>query len=89
MAEGNGEEETNVQKVKDMGKVIAFFSKWGYTVFLSVFAIVMLFALGCTIYTSIANPFVGIVGTIGVAIALACVIGWISTEIRDIKYFEI
>jgi hypothetical protein len=72
-----------------MGKVIAFFSKWASAIVLGVVAIALLFALGCTIYTAIKNPFVGIVGTIGVAIALACVIGWISTEIRDIKYFGI
>lgn len=66
-----------------MGKVIAFFSKWAFVIVLGVVAIALLFALGCTIYTAITNPFVGIVGTIGVAIALACVVSWIIVEIKD------
>lgn len=71
-----------------MNKIAKFFDKWAFAIVLGVIAIALLFALGCTIYTATVNTFVGIVGTIGVAIALACVVGWICTEVRDIKYFD-
>ena len=66
-----------------MNKIAEFLSKWAFTIVLSLIAVSLVFALGCTIYTAIENPFVGIVGTIGVAIALACVVGWIIVEIKE------
>lgn len=68
-----------------MGKVVAFISKWGFVIALCLVATALLFALGSTIYIATKNAFVGIVGTIGVAIALTSVVGEIYSEIRDIK----
>lgn len=56
-----------------MKSIVDFFNKWGYTVFLSIFAVLMLFALGCCIYTSIKNLFVGIVGIVGVLVSLLAI----------------
>lgn len=69
-----------------MNKIAEFLSKWAFAIVLGVIAIALLFALGCTIYTATVNAFVGIVGTIGVAIALACVVGWIIVEIDKGQY---
>jgi hypothetical protein len=48
-----------------MNKIAEFFSKWGYVVVLSILILAGLFTLGCTIYTAVVNPFVGITGLIG------------------------
>ena len=66
-----------------MNKIAEFFSKWAFAIVLCLIAVALLFALGCTIYTAIENPFVGIVGTIGVAVVLACVVGLICSEIKE------
>lgn len=68
-----------------MKKIAEFFSKWAFAIVLLVIAILLLFALGCTIYTAITNAIVGIFGTIGVCIALACVVGLICVEIKEGK----
>ena len=63
-------------------KIAEFFSKWAFALVLLVIAILLSFALGCTIYTAITNAVVGIFGTIGVGIALGCVVGLIYLEIK-------
>lgn len=68
-----------------MKKIAEFFSKWAFAIVLCLIAILLLFALGCTIYTAITNAIVGIFGTIGVCIALACVVGLICVEIKEGK----
>ena len=66
-----------------MNKIAEFFSKWAFAIVLCLIAVALLFALGCTIYTAIENPFVGIAGTIGVVVVLACVVGLICSEIKE------
>lgn len=66
-----------------MNKIAEFFSKWAFVIVLCAVAIALLCAVGCALHTAIERPFVGIVGTIGVAIALACVVGWIIVEIKE------
>ena len=50
---------------------------------LCIIAVALLCAGICTIHTAIERPLVGIAGTIGVAIALAYVVGWIIIEIKE------
>jgi hypothetical protein len=66
-----------------MNKIAEFFSKWAFAIVLCLIAFALVCAGVCTIHTAIERPFVGIVGTIGVAIALACVSGWIIIEIKE------
>lgn len=66
-----------------MNKVAEFFAKWAFAIVLCLIAVALLCAGVCTIHTAVERPFVGIVGTIGVAIALACVVGWIIVEIKE------
>ena len=68
-----------------MNKIAEFLTKWAFALVLLVFAILLLFALVCTIYTAITNAIVGIFGTIGVCIALVCVVGLICVEIKEGK----
>lgn len=56
-----------------MNKISSFISSWGYIIFLAILILVGLFTLGCTIYTSTASPFVGVVGIVG-AIAMLTVL---------------
>ena len=65
-----------------MGKIETFFSRWGYCIFLCVVAVALMFALGCTIHTSIVNPFVGVLGLAGVICALGTVGYAIVKEIK-------
>ena len=65
-----------------MNKVVDFFKKWGSTVILSIVGTIGLFTLGCTIYTSIINPFVGITGTIGAVSTLGVVGLYMYKEIK-------
>lgn len=65
-----------------MGKVAEFFSKWAFVIFLCVIAVMLLFAVGCCIYTAVINPFVGSVGTLGALFALATAGWWIWAEIK-------
>lgn len=66
-----------------MNKITEFLSKWAFAIFLCVIAILLLFAAGCCIYTAVINPFVGIVGTIGVIFALGIVASWLWVEINE------
>lgn len=66
-----------------MNKIAEFFSKWAFAIVLCLIAVALLCAGVCTIHTAIERPLVGIAGTIGVAIALACVSGWIIIEIKE------
>lgn len=68
-----------------MKKIAEFFNKWGLTTFLGLVAIALLFALGCTIYTSIINPFVGIVGMVGTIMSLGGIAFWMYLEINAQK----
>ena len=58
-----------------MNKIINFISTWAFTIILCIVALIVLFALGCSIYTAVTNPFVGIIGIIGNVASLA-VFGW-------------
>ena len=66
-----------------MNKIAEFFSKWAFAIVLCLIAVALLCAGGCTIHTAIERPLVGIIGTIGASIALACVVGWIIIEIKE------
>ena len=66
-----------------MNNIAEFFSKWAFAIVLCLIAVALVCAGGCTIYVAIDHPFVGIVGTVGVSIALACVVGWIIVEIKE------
>lgn len=68
-----------------MKKIAEFISKWGLTIFLGLVAIALLFTLGCTIYTSIINPFVGIVGMVGTIMSLGGIALWMYLEINAQK----
>lgn len=66
-----------------MGKIAEFFGKWAFAIVLCLIAVAMLCAGACTIHTAIERPLLGIAGTIGVSIALACVSGWIIIEVKE------
>ena len=66
-----------------MNKITEFFSKWAFVIILGILGLALLFALGCGIYTSVTNPTVGIIGSIGIAICLAIIVGWICAEIKN------
>lgn len=66
-----------------MNKIAEFLSKWAFVIFLVVLAVVLLLAIACCIYTTITNPFVGITGCVGVAVALAFVVGRIIIELKE------
>ena len=66
-----------------MNKIAEFLSKWAFAIVLCLIAVALLCAGACTIHTAIERPLVGIAGTIGVAIALAYVVGWIIIEIKE------
>ena len=68
-----------------MKKIADFFSKWGFAMFLWMLGIGLLFSLGCCIYTSITNPFVGIVGVVADVIGIA-IVGWFAYW--DIKAYN-
>lgn len=65
-----------------MGKIVEFFNKWAFAIVLCLVAVTLLFALGCCVYTAVVNPIVGIVGGIGVLVALAIAVGWLFVEIK-------
>lgn len=65
-----------------MNKIVDFFKKWRSVVALSLVGIIGLFTLGCTIYTSIINPFVGITGIIGAVSTLGVVGLYMYKEIK-------
>ena len=68
-----------------MGKIANFFSKWGFAIILCCFAVGLLFALGCSVYTAVTNLSVGLVGCATNGIILTVTIGWIFTEIKEGK----
>lgn len=65
-----------------MKKIAEFLSKWAFAIFLLLLAVALLFALACSIYTAVVNPFVGAVGCLGVVVALATVVWGIVDEIK-------
>ena len=66
-----------------MGKISSFFSQWGFTIFLIFVELTMLFALGCSIYTTVINAFFGSIGIVGSIISIA-IVGWdIYKEIKS------
>lgn len=69
--------------MSNMNKIAEFFSKWAFAMFLGIVAVMLLFAVGCCVYTAVVNPFVGIVGIVGVAVCLVCVVGWLCKEIKE------
>lgn len=71
-----------------MNKVAEFLKDWALVIFLCALALMVLFTVGCTIYTAIINPFAGIVGLVGAMASLA-IIGWlIYKEIERIKWAQ-
>lgn len=66
-----------------MNKIANFLSKWAFVIFLAFVGIALLIALACCIYTAVENAVVGIGGCVGVALALAVVVGWIFKEIKE------
>lgn len=66
-----------------MGKIKEWFSNWYGVITLSVISIVLLFSLGCCIYTAIVNPVVGLTGLLGVVLALAFCVLMIWREIEE------
>lgn len=65
-----------------MSKILDFFKKWGFAIILGVLAVGALFALGCSVYTAIANLSVGLVGSGVNVFILAILIGWLCVEIK-------
>lgn len=65
-----------------MEKIKAFIEKWGYVAFLGVVGIALLFGVGCCIFTSITNAFVGVTGIVGVVCALGVVVNGIIKEVK-------
>ena len=51
--------------------------------FLSILILVGLFTLGCTIYTAVVNPFIGIVGLVGSISSLAVLAHTLCKEIKN------
>lgn len=66
-----------------MKKIVEFISKWGFVIILGIIGVALLFALGCSIYTSIVNLPVGLVGIIANTMCLAVVAGWIGIELNN------
>lgn len=66
-----------------MNKIAFILSKWAFVIFLVVLTVALLFAIACCIYTAITNPFVGITGCVGIAVALAFVVGRFIIEIKE------
>lgn len=66
-----------------MGKITEFFNKWAFAIVLCAFALALVAAFGCCVYTAITNPFVGIIGCVSVLIALAVLVSWIVIEIKE------
>ena len=67
-------------------KIAEWLGKWGFVIILGIIGIGLLFALGCSIYTSITNLTVGLIGIIANAMCLAVVAGWIGVEINNGRY---
>ena len=68
-----------------MGKIGEFLAKWAFCIVLCLLAVTLLCGFGCCVYTAITNPLVGIIGGIGVFIALGIDASWIYIEIKEGK----
>jgi hypothetical protein len=66
-----------------MGKVQEFLTKWGFTMFISLVGVAILFAIGCCIYTAIVNSFVGIIGLLGSIASLGMTVWLIYKKIKN------
>ena len=66
-----------------MGKIKEWINTWFGVIAVGVVAVALLFALGCCIYTAIVNPIVGLIGVVGVALALAFCVLLIWREVED------
>lgn len=66
-----------------MEKIKEWINAWLGVVVVGVVSVALLFALGCRIYTAIVNPIVGVVGAVGVALALAFCVFMIWREVKD------
>jgi uncharacterized Tic20 family protein len=66
-----------------MEKIKEWINTWLGVVVVGVVSVALLFALGCCIYTAIVNPIVGVVGVVGVALALAFCVFMIWREVED------
>ena len=66
-----------------MKKIADFLAKWAFAIFLILVGVALLFALACCVYTAVENAVVGIAGCVGVALALAVVVGWVVREIKE------
>lgn len=64
-------------------KIAEWLDKWGFVIILGIIGVALLFALGCSIYTSIVNLPVGLVGIIANTMCLAVVAGWMGVEINN------
>lgn len=65
-----------------MENIKAFIERWGYVVFLGLVGVALLFDVGCSIYTSVINPSVGIISLVGAL----CALGVLATAmIKEIK----
>ena len=65
-----------------MNKIADFLGKWGFVIVLSILILVGVFTLGCTIYTAVVNPFVGITGFIGAIFSLGTLSHILCKEIK-------
>lgn len=64
-------------------KIKEWVNTWFGVVFLGAHSVALLFALGCCIYTAIVNTIVGLIGVVGVALALALCVLLIWREVED------
>ena len=65
-----------------MGKIAEYLGKWGFVIFLSLLGISLLFALGCSIYTAIFYPTLGVIGSLGVGVCLLIIVVWLIVEVN-------
>lgn len=66
-----------------MNKIAEFFNKWGFTMFISLVGVAILFAIGCCIYTAIVNSFVGIIGLLGSIASFGMIVWLIYKKIKN------
>lgn len=65
-----------------MERIKAFIEKWGYVVFLALVGVALMFAVGCSIYTAVTNPWVAIIALVGAIMALATIVWTIYKEVK-------
>lgn len=66
-----------------MNKILNWLGKWGMALILGIICVALLVALGGCVYTAIINLFVGIVGIVGVGIAIVFDVWAICQEVQD------